>query len=104
MEAGPDIFQAIADGTRRRILELLQDGEKPVRELVGEFDISFPAVSQHLRVLHNVGLVTRRADGRRRLYQADPRRLEEVYRWTARYRDFWEKRFDVLAETLENED
>ena len=98
-----DVFHAIADPNRRRLLDLLSDGEKPVQDLAAGFDISFAAVSQHLQILHAIGLVTRRADGRRRLYRADAQGLQEVYEWTARYRAFWEHRLDKLADYLDRQ-
>ncbi len=65
-----DIFYAIADANRRKLLDLLAEGEKPVQELVTHFDISFAAISQHLRILYQVGLVARRPVGRQRFYRA----------------------------------
>ena len=98
-----DVFHAIADPNRRRLLDLLSDGEKPVHDLAAGFDISFAAVSQHLQILHAIGLVTRRADGRRRLYSAHAEGLQEVYEWTARYRAFWERRLDKLTDYLDRQ-
>ncbi len=91
-----DVYHAIADPRRRGILELLSEAERPVREIVGRFDVSFAAISQHLKVLHAAGLVSRRAAGRARLYRLTPAALEEVYDWTARYRAFWTRRIKKL--------
>ncbi len=83
------VFHAIADPNRRRLLGLLSAGEKPVQELAGHFDISFAAVSQHLGVLRDAGLVVSRPLGRQRLYSLDARPLRIVNDWTLQYRDFW---------------
>ena len=96
-----DIFFAIADTNRRKLLDLLADGEKPVQELVTHFDISFAAVSQHLRILYQVGLVARRPMGRQRLYRARPERLQEVHEWTARYQHFWQTHLQKLGTYLD---
>ena len=78
-----DVYKAIADPTRRAMLDLLAERERPVEELVARFAVSFSAVSQHLSVLHEAGLVSRRADGRRRLYRAVAAPLREVHAWTS---------------------
>ncbi len=96
-----DIFYAIADTNRRKLLDLLAEGEKPVQELVAHFDISFAAVSQHLRILYQVGLVARRPVGRQRLYRARPERLQEVHEWTARYQHFWQTHLQKLGAYLD---
>ena len=95
-----DPFYAIADGTRRRLLELLGEGEAPVSELAENFDMTLPAVSQHLRVLREAGLVTHRASGRQRLYRASPEPLRAVHDWTARYERFWRRRLEKLGDYL----
>ena len=96
-----DPFHAIADGTRRRLLELLGDGEVAVSELAENFDMTMPAVSQHLRVLRQAGLVTHRARGRQRLYRASPRPLRLVHAWTGRYERFWRHRLERLGSYLD---
>ncbi|MFI6825137.1 ArsR/SmtB family transcription factor [Micromonospora sp. NPDC050187] len=97
-------FDVLGDPVRRRILELLADGERPAGEVgavvQAEFGISQPAVSQHLRVLRENGFATVRAQGTRRLYAVDPAPLAEVDRWLARYRRFWEQRLDALGTEL----
>jgi DNA-binding transcriptional ArsR family regulator len=90
------VFEALADPTRRRILELLAAGERSAGEIAGEFAISRPGVSRHLRVLRESGLVRARGDGQRRLYAVDPEPLAEVELWLARYRQFWSQRLDAL--------
>ena len=98
-----DVFQAIADPNRRKILEILRDGEKPAGEIVGEFDITFAAISQHLKVLLDTDLVTRRTVGRYRYYSMQPKALLAVHEWTEGFRDFWENRLDRLTEYLDDE-
>jgi DNA-binding transcriptional ArsR family regulator len=93
-------FEILGDPVRRRILELLADGEQAAGE-VGEvvqreFEISQPAVSQHLRVLRENGFATVRTAGARRLYAVDVGPLEEVDRWLGPYRRFWKQRLDAL--------
>ena len=85
----PDIFAAVADPTRRRLLDLLSVGEQAVNELAEVFRISRPAVSQHLRVLREVGAVAERRVGRERRYRLRPAPLREVAAWIARYERLW---------------
>ena len=95
-----DVFEILADPTRRRVLGLLRRGERSVNELVDEVEIHQPGVSRHLRILHDAGLVTVRRDGQRRIYaiRADP--LRELDHWLDGYRALWETRFDKLADPL----
>lgn len=95
-----DVYAAIAEPNRRRMLSLLADRELPVRDLAAEFDITFQAVSQHLGVLYEAGLVTRRRQGRERFYSATPTPLREVHEWTGQYRRFWNERLDRLNTLL----
>ena len=97
------VFHAIADGNRRKLLDVLADGDLPAQELASRFDISFAAVSQHLKVLHEAGLVKRRAEGRQRIYSLAPLRLREVDDWTAHYRRFWQGRLRRLRSYLDTE-
>lgn len=90
------VFAALADPTRRRLLELLVTGERSAGELAAEFGISRPGVSRHLRVLREAGLVRTRGDGQRRLYSVDPEPLAEVAEWLAPWRAFWAQRLDAL--------
>jgi DNA-binding transcriptional ArsR family regulator len=83
------VFHAIADPTRRAILDRLRAGAKPVNEIAGRFDISRPAISKHLRVLHDARLVTEVRDGRNRIYRLNPEPLRELDRWLDDYRRFW---------------
>lgn len=91
---------AIADPTRRRVLELVRDEELPAGRLAEEFAISRPAVSRHLRVLREAGLVRERRAGRLRLYRADPAPLSELRSWLERY---WEDRLEALRTLAEGD-
>jgi DNA-binding transcriptional ArsR family regulator len=93
-------FEALADPTRRRIVELLGDGERSVNELAAEFPVSRPAVSRHLRVLRAHGLVRARGDAQRRIFSLDPDPLAELDAWLGRYRSFWTQRLDALDTEL----
>lgn len=97
-------FSALSDETRLNIVErLMQDGELPAGELVSEAGISGPAISRHLKVLRQAGLVSQRADGNRRLYAARPEALQAIADWTLDHRAFWQAGLDRL-ETLLSED
>ena len=100
-------FDILGDPVRRRILELLADGELPAGEIGAivqrEFGISQPAVSQHLRVLRESGFATVRAKGTRRLYAVDPTPLREVDDWLAPYRRFWTSKLEALVTELTGE-
>jgi len=89
-------LDALADPTRRRIVELLVEGERSAGEIAAEFPTSRPGVSRHLRVLREHGLVHARGEGRRRLYSLDPAPLAELDEWLGRYRSFWTNRLDAL--------
>jgi DNA-binding transcriptional ArsR family regulator len=89
-------LEALAEPTRRRVVELLAERERSAGELAAEFATSRPGVSRHLRVLRDHGLVRVRADGRRRLYSLDPAPLAELDEWLGRYRGFWRNRLDAL--------
>ncbi|NKB59568.1 MAG: metalloregulator ArsR/SmtB family transcription factor [Alphaproteobacteria bacterium] len=101
---GLDVYHAIADGSRRRLLELLSGQERSVQELMPHFDVTIGAVSQHLQILLASGLVARRRQGQFRFYRASPQALKEVYEWTEQYRQFWETRLDRLGEYLDRSD
>jgi DNA-binding transcriptional ArsR family regulator len=95
---------AIADPTRRRIVELLAMRERTAGELVDEFDISAPAISQHLKVLHKAGLVTVRAEGRSRVQALNPEGFGDLEDWLERTRSVWSRRLDALERELRAED
>jgi DNA-binding transcriptional ArsR family regulator len=96
----PDVFSAIADPTRRRLLDLLSESESPVTVLARRFAVSRPAISQHLRILRDAGLVTERRSGRQRLYRLRPQPLRQVYDWAAHYQRFWHKKLRSLGRHL----
>jgi DNA-binding transcriptional ArsR family regulator len=87
---------ALADPTRRELLALLAGGERAAGDLAGRFPVSRPAISRHLRVLREAGLVRSRTHGRQRLYALDPRPLRELDDWLEPYRDLWAQRLDAL--------
>jgi DNA-binding transcriptional ArsR family regulator len=94
-------FAVLAEPTRRDILDLLRDGERPVGDLVDRLRMSQPAVSKHLRVLRDAGLVDVRADAQRRLYRLRPEPLAEIDEWLAPYRRLWSRSLDKLERHLE---
>lgn len=96
-------FEAVAEPNRRRILDVLREGERPAGELVEALAISQPGVSKHLKLLKAAGLVQVRADGQRRLYRLDPRGMAELTEWLAPHRRFWADRLARLDEHLERE-
>src|SRR4051812_20014695 len=89
---GPDVFAAISHPARRRMLDLLLETDRSVNTIAGEFKMSRPAVSQHLRILLDAGLVTEQRHGRERRYQLAPKRLGLVRDWIALYERFWDDR------------
>lgn len=96
-----DVYTAIADPTRRRLLDLLTGEGRSVSELAAPFHMSRPAVSQHLRVLRDAGLVRERRSGRQRIYQLAPDGLREVDLWLASYRRFWHTKLAALGDYLD---
>ncbi|MEM2139869.1 MAG: metalloregulator ArsR/SmtB family transcription factor [Nitrososphaera sp.] len=96
-----DTFTAVADPTRRAMLDLLVKGERPAGDLVAAFPaISQPAVSKHLRVLRNAGLVSVRVHAQQRIYSLQPKALTELDAWIAKYKVFWSERLDALERHL----
>ena len=101
-EAEVDIvYQAIANHTRRAILELLEEGPRPANEIASRFTMSQPAVSQQLQVLLRASLVRSEARGRQRIYSVEAGRLQEVFYWVEHYRRFWPKRLQALGKFLD---
>ncbi|HEX6309538.1 MAG TPA: metalloregulator ArsR/SmtB family transcription factor [Longimicrobiales bacterium] len=98
------VFQALADPSRRGIFEALTHGEAAVKDLTARFDISQPAVSQHLAVLKDAGLVNGRREGRLVYYRVTPRGLRPLIDWIAHYRAFWLEHVDRLEQLLEKMD
>lgn len=98
--ASADVFSAIAERPRRAILDVLAGGEKAVGEIVSGLSMSQPQVSKHLRVLSEVGLVTSRPDGRRRIYSVEPTRLRPMHEWLAKYEQALNERMDRMGDYL----
>lgn len=99
-----DVFQAIADPTRREIIDLLAGRALPVNEIAENFEISRPAISKHIKILDECGVLIIRKKGRKRYCRTDPRKIKEVAEWAARYRKFWTERLDALEGLLNEED
>ena len=97
-------FEVLAEPRRREILDLLRTGERPVGELVEQLTLSQPAVSKHLRVLRDAGLVEVRQDAQRRWYRLRPAPLAEIDAWLEPYRDLWRTRLDALGSHLDTMD
>jgi DNA-binding transcriptional ArsR family regulator len=93
-------FAALGDPTRRKIVEMLAARELPAGEIARRFDMTAPAVSQHLRLLRDAGLVSVRRDAQRRIYALEPSGLAELDAWLARFRRFWSGRLDALEHEL----
>ncbi len=100
-DAHPDVFAAIAHPVRRQILDLLAERERPVNDLARHFGVSRPAVSQHLRILLDAGLVAERRHGRERRYHLTPQPLTQAQEWLAHYDRFWQERLSALGDYLE---
>ena len=96
-----DVFQVLADPTRRRIVEVLRGGERSVGELVQAVDIGQPGVSRQLAILEDADFVTVRPEGRRRLYSLRPEPFNELSQFVTTYRAIWEPRLDRLGAELE---
>ena len=97
------ILRAASDPTRRQILRLLADGPRPAGDLVNAFSVSQPAISRHLRVLHEAGLVQQSKRGRQRIYTLQVAPLREVYNWVAFYQQFWDERLESLEQWLDQD-
>jgi DNA-binding transcriptional ArsR family regulator len=95
-----DLFQTLADPTRRHIIEALQGSEQSVNAIVARVGIHQSGVSRHLRILHEAGFVQVRPEGVRRLYSLRPERFCELDAWLAAFRSHWETRLDKFAEAL----
>lgn len=96
-------LEALADPTRRRIVELLARRDRTAGEIVDEFDMSAPAISQHLNVLREAGLVVTRAEGQQRIQSLNPAGLDEIGAWLEKTRGFWSRRLDALERELRAE-
>ncbi len=96
-----DVFDALADPTRRAILDLLAVEERTAGDVADRFDVSRPAISKHLKVLLDAGLVERRTEAQWRIYRLNPEALREGDRWMAKYRTFWAARMHDLKRFVE---
>src|SRR3954454_8761563 len=94
-------IEVLAEPSRRRILDLLRDGERPVGDLVEQLHLTQPAISKHLRVLRDAGLVEVRPEAQRRLYRIRPEPLAELDAWLEPYRQLWNTRLDRLERHLD---
>ncbi|QLC26168.1 winged helix-turn-helix transcriptional regulator [Parasphingopyxis algicola] len=99
-----DGFAALSDSTRRDIVTLLARGEQRASAIATGFEMTAPAISQHLKVLRKAGLVTVEKRGRERVYRLDPAGLAEMERWVARTRRLWNGRLDALQQVLDGEE
>jgi len=97
------VFSALSDPTRRAILEQLSGGDSTVTELAEPHDMSLPAVSKHLRVLEQAGLIHREVEGRVHMMNLEGEPLRDAVKWLEHYRRFWEERFDALEKLLSNQ-
>jgi DNA-binding transcriptional ArsR family regulator len=98
-----DVFQAIADPTRREIIDLIARQSLNLNAVSDHFDISRPAISKHIKILTECGLVVIRQEGRERYCDAQLHRLKEVSTWADTYKAFWSKKLDALGDFLEKE-
>ncbi len=99
-----DSFTALADPTRRQIIEALALGEASFGDLATRFEMSRPAVSQHLKVLKEAGIVSSRPEAQRRIYRLNDDSLNEIQAWLGKVREFWSHRLDKLEEVLADAD
>lgn len=93
-------LSALADPTRRRIVEILAQGQLPAGEIAKRFDMSPPAVSQHLQTLKRAGIVRARVEAQRRIYELDPKGFAELDQWLGNIKQFWRTRLDALERGL----
>ena|SRR5579871_6478165 len=99
-----DLFRALADPTRRAVFEHLAEREMSVSELTARFNVSQPAISQHLTALRNAGLICARREGRNAFYRSDPKGLEPLADWVSHYRALWPARIEKLKRVLKEMD
>ncbi|WP_338471425.1 metalloregulator ArsR/SmtB family transcription factor [Niallia sp. XMNu-256] len=98
-----DVFQAIADPTRRKVLQLLAQEELSISKIAENFSISRTAVVKHLNILSEANLVHGRKEGREKIYQLDPKPLQEVQDWLTFYERFWNNKLSILKHLVEND-
>ncbi|WP_374718296.1 ArsR/SmtB family transcription factor [Neobacillus sp.] len=99
-----DVFQAIADPTRRQVLRLLAEKELPISEITSHFSISRTAISKHLKILSEAELVIGRKAGREKIYRLHPEPLTELKQWLSFYEQFWSNKLSVLKHVVEKEE
>ncbi len=99
-----DVFQAIADPTRREIIDLIATQSLPVNEVADRFEISRPAISKHIKILNECGLVVIQKKGRKRYCRADVRKLKIVSEWANKYQKFWSEKLDALEIALKEDE
>ena len=99
-----DVFRALADPTRRAILDSLRAGERPVGQIAGIFQVSRPAISRHLRVLRAASLVVERREGRQRIYELNSEPLRLIDQWLNDYRQFWTGNLQRLKQYVESQE
>ncbi|ANC79387.1 transcriptional regulator [Fictibacillus phosphorivorans] len=98
-----DVFKAIADPTRREVLRLLAENERPISEIAHHFEMSRTAVTKHLQILTEAELISGRKEGREKIYQLHPEPLTEVKQWLAYYEKFWGNKLAMLKHLVEDE-
>ena len=98
-----DVFQAIADPTRREVLRLLANKELPISEITSHFPISRTAVTKHLHILSEAKLIDGKKVGREKIYQLQPEPLAEVKQWLSYYEQFWNNKLSILKHIVEND-
>lgn len=99
-----DVFQAIADPTRREVLRLLAEKKRPISEITSHFSISRTAIAKHLHILSEANLVSGKKEGREKIYQLHSEPLTEIKQWLAFYEQFWSNKLSVLKYLVENEE
>ncbi|MBS1525606.1 MAG: metalloregulator ArsR/SmtB family transcription factor [Bacteroidetes bacterium] len=99
-----DVFQAIADPTRREIINVIANRSMNLNAVAEKFDVSRPAISKHIKILTQCGLITIKQIGRERYCEARLQKLNEVSEWVERYRAFWNQKLDALEEFLANDE
>jgi DNA-binding transcriptional ArsR family regulator len=102
MDFRRDVFQAISDPTRRDIIQLLSRQSLNLNTVASHFDVSRPAISKHIKILTECGIVIIRQEGRERFCRADIKKLKEVDKWLDQYRKFWNRKLDALGDFLES--
>ncbi|MGW7618276.1 ArsR/SmtB family transcription factor [Streptomyces antimycoticus] len=98
-----DVFSALANSVRRKLLDCLRDGPRAVNDLAGEFELSRPAISEHLQVLRQARLVREEPRGRQRYYHLEPDPLAEVQQWLHPFEHYWRARLRTLRDVLDEE-